>query len=127
MINEFRAGYNRYTLTNVPVFSNLPVSANLGIVNANRTPQLGGGALIGGFGNELEYTGDYGPYSVPEKTYQYADALSWTHGKHTFKGGVSFIQREVDFFQGNAAKGSFVIGGVNYPGTGRFTGYEISE
>ncbi|PNB73481.1 hypothetical protein C1X30_34470, partial [Pseudomonas sp. FW305-BF6] len=69
-INEFRAGYNRYTFANVPVFSNTPISANLGIVNANRTAQLGGGALIGGNGSQLEYTGDYGTYVVPENTYQ---------------------------------------------------------
>ena len=70
IINEFRAGYNRYTFSNVPVFSNEPISQNLGIVNANRTAALGGGALIGGYNNQLEYTGDYGTYSVPENTYQ---------------------------------------------------------
>jgi hypothetical protein len=37
------------------------------------------------------------------------------------------IRREVDFFQGNDSKGYFILGGVNYPGTGRFTGYETSE
>ena len=33
----------------------------------------------------------------------------------------------MDFFQGNDAKGYFVLGGLNYPDTGRFTGYETSE
>ena len=127
LVNEFRFGFNRPQYAYVPPFEGVPLSANLGIVNANRNALLGGGALIGGNGYEIEYTGDYGPYSVPEKTYQYADSVSWSHGKHTFKTGVNFIQREVDFFQGNAGKGSFVIGGVNYPGTGRFTGYETSE
>jgi outer membrane receptor protein involved in Fe transport len=37
------------------------------------------------------------------------------------------MHREVDFFQGNDAKGYFILGGVNYPGTGRFTGWESSE
>lgn len=127
LVNEFRFGFTRPQFAYTPPFEGTPVSANLGIVNANRNALLGGGALIGGNNNEIEYTGDYGPYSVPEKTYQYNDALTYTHGKHTYKAGVNFIQREVDFFQGNAAKGSFVIGGTNYPGTGRFTGYEISE
>jgi len=127
LVNEFRFGFTRPEFAYTPPFEGVPLSANLGIVNANRNSLLGGGALIGGNNGEIEYTGDYGPYSVPEKTYQYADALSWTHGKHTFKRGVRFIQRAVDFFQGNAPTRSFVIGGVNYPGTGRFTGYEISE
>ena len=127
LVNEFRFGYSRPEYAYINPQEGEPVSANLGIVNANRSPLLGGGALIGGSNTEIAYTGDGGPYSVPEKTYQYADAVTWTHGKHTFKAGANIIRREVDFFQGNDAKGSFILGGVNYPGTGRFTGYETSE
>ena len=123
LINELRVGYTRYTLTNVPVLSNEPVSANLGIVNANRTAQLGGGALIGGYGNEIEYTGDYGTYAVPENTYEIVEALSLNRGHHSFRFGGQFIRREVDFFRPIAGKGSFFIGN----GTGRYTGYEVSE
>ena len=53
--------------------------------------------------------------------------MTWVHGPHTFKFGANIIRREVDFFQGNDAKGYFVTGGLNYPGTGRFTGYETTE
>ena len=38
----------------------IPISANLGIVNANRNSLLGGGALIGGSNTQIEYTGDGG-------------------------------------------------------------------
>ncbi len=127
IVNEFRFGYIRPQFAYIPPFEGTPVSANLGIVNANRNALLGGGALIGGSNSEIEYTGDYGPYDVPEKTFQYADSVSWNRGRNSFKFGANILHREVDFFQGNAAKGSFVIGGVNYPGTGRFTGYETSE
>jgi len=127
IVNEFRFGYTRPQFAYINPMEGTPVSANLGIVNANRNALLGGGALIGGNNGEIEYTGDYGPYDVPEKTFQYADSVSWTRGRNAFKFGANIIHREVDFFQGNAAKGSFVIGGVNYPGTGRFTGYEVSE
>jgi hypothetical protein len=127
LINEFRFAYTRPEYAYINPQQGEPVSANLGIVNANRNSLLGGGALIGGSNTEIAYTGDGGPYSVPEKTYQFADAVTYTHGNHTFKAGANIIHREVDFFQGNDSKGYFIIGGVNFPGTGRFTGYETSE
>jgi hypothetical protein len=127
IVNEFRFGYTRPEFAYVNPDEGSPVSANLGIVNANRSALLGGGALIGGSNGELEYTGDGGPYSVPEKTYQFLDSVTYSRGRHTFKVGANVIRREVDFFQGNDSKGYFILGGVNFPGTGRFTGYETSE
>jgi hypothetical protein len=127
IVNEFRFGYSRPEYAYINPQEGEPVSANLGIVNANRSALLGGGALIGGSNTEIAYTGDGGPYSVPEHTWQEADAVTVVHGPHAFKFGANVIRREVDFFQGNDSKGSFIIGGVNYPGTGRFTGYETSE
>ena len=127
LVNEFRFGYNRPQYAYINPQDGEPVSANLGIVNANRTPLLGGGALIGGSNGEIAYTGDGGAYQVPQKSFQYADAVTYTRAAHTFKFGANVIRREVDFFQGNDSKGYFVIGGLNYPGTGRFTGYEPSE
>lgn len=127
IVNEFRFGYTRPEYAYINPFEGVPVSANLGIVNANRNPLLGGGALIGGNNGEIAYTGDGGPYSVPQKSYQFANALTLLRGPHTFKTGANIIRREVDFFQGNDSKGYFVLGGLNYPGTGRFTGYEASE
>ena len=127
LVNEFRFGYIRPEFAYVNPDEGTPISANLGIVNANRSPLLGGGALIGGSNTQIEYTGDGGPYSVPEKTFQYLDSVTYTRGKHTMKAGANVIRREVDFFQGNDSKGYFVLGGVDFPGTGRFTGYETSE
>jgi Carboxypeptidase regulatory-like domain len=127
VVNEFRFGYVRPYYAYINPFEGTPVSANLGILNANRNPLLGGGALIGGNGDEIEYTGDYGPYEVPQHTYQYSDALSWNRGAHSFKFGASIIHREVDFFNTPNSKGAFNIGGFNYPDTGRFTGWEQSE
>jgi hypothetical protein len=121
IINEFRAGYNRYTFANVPVFSNVPIAADLGIVNANRTPNLGGGALIGGNGNEIDYTGDYGTYKVPENTYELNDAVTWTRGKHTLKFGGLGLRRDVSYFRPISGKGYFNFG------PGDATGYVVSE
>jgi outer membrane receptor protein involved in Fe transport len=123
IINEFRFGFTRPLYGYINPFEGEAFSANLGIVNANRSSLLGGGALIGGYNSEISYTGDGGPYEVPQNSYQYYDSLSWSRGRHTLKFGANIIRREVDFFQGNDAKGFFDIG----PGTGDFTGYEASE
>ncbi len=123
LINEFRFGTTRPFFGYVNPLNDVPFSANLGIPNANRTPLLGGGALIGGNYANMTYTGDGGSYQVPQRTWQYVDAVSWIHHAHTFKFGGSVLLREVKFFQGNDAKGFF-----QYQGTGSdYTGFDTAE
>jgi len=105
VVNEFRMGYVRSFLGYQPPFGSVALSANLGIPNANTSPLLGGGALIGNSGTQISYTGDYGDYFVPEDTYQIADNVSWVKGRHTFKFGANVIWRQVDFFNPIAGKG----------------------
>ena len=124
LINEFRFGYSRPYFGYINPQEGTPVSANLGIVNANRNALLGGGALIGGYDSQIGYTGDGGPYQVPQKAFQYFDALSYVRGRHTLKAGATVIQRQVNFFQGDyRSKGFFFFQG----GGGDYTGYEVSE
>jgi len=82
----------------------------------------------------MAYVGDGGPYLVVEPAHQFSDAVSWTKGKHTFKFGASIIHRDVNWTQGNNAKGYFWIDDGSfgaYPAPtshhGTFTGYEDSE
>lgn len=111
LFNEVRIQFNRLRYGYEPPFADTDISANLGIVNANRGPGLGGGALIGGYNGQLEYTGDYGSYRVPQRTYQVVDSLSYTTGNHTFKFGGTILQREVELFRPIAGKGYFRIYG----------------
>jgi len=127
LLNEFRFGYTSTVYGYNPPNIGQKLAAGIGIPGANPTALLGGQALIGGNNGELEYQGDGGPYNVPQKFYQFTDSLSYIHGRHVFKYGASIGQRHLDFVQGNDAKGYWVIGGTGYPGTGRFTGYEMSE
>lgn len=132
LINEFRFGLIRFSYGYNPPLQSTPLAANMGIPNANRNSLLGGMTLIGGWSNQLEYTGDGGPYLVPQRTYDFADSISWTRGKHTLKFGASVMRRGVDFIQGNNAKGYFWIDDNGYSdnynsGHGMFTGYEVSE
>jgi hypothetical protein len=119
IVNEFRYGYLRPYYAYINPLEGVPVSANLGIANANRNPLLGGGAAINGNG-DLEYTGDGGPYEVPQKSNQFVDSVSITHGGHSLRFGANIMKREVKFFQGNNAKGYF--------GFARdFTGYTTAD
>jgi hypothetical protein len=127
VLNEFRFGYLRPAFGYNPPNIGQTLAADIGIPNANRNALLGGQALIGGNNGELEYQGDGGPYIVPQKAYQFSDSVTYNIGHHAFKAGFNVLSRHVDFAQGNSAKGYFILGGNGYPGTGRFTGYEVSE
>lgn len=111
LFNELRLQTNRLRYGYEPPFGNQNVSAGLGIVNANRGAGFGGGALIGGYNGELEYTGDFGAYRVPQRTYQIVDSISYTSGKNTFKFGGTVLRREVELFRPLAGKGYFRIYG----------------
>jgi hypothetical protein len=134
VLNEFHYGYSRpYYGYQQPGFG-IPMAQQLGIPNANTDPLLGGMTLIGGWYGNMAYVGDGGPYIVVEPAHQFTDAVSWTKGKHVFKFGGSIIHRDVNWTQGNNAKGYFWIDDGNYgayptatSAHGTFTGYEESE
>jgi Carboxypeptidase regulatory-like domain len=136
IINEFHYGYIKDLLGYQQPNGSIPVAANLGIQNANTSPLLGGMPIIGGWYGNISYVGDGGPYLVIEPTQQFSDAVTWTKGKHTFKFGASIIHRDVNWDQGNNAKGYFWIDDGSYccgafpaPTShhGTFTGFEDSE
>jgi hypothetical protein len=134
IINEFHYGWIRDLLGYQQPNGSVPTAANIGIQNANTSPLLGGMPIIGGWYGNISYVGDGGPYLVIEPTQQFSDSVSWIKGKHTFKFGTSIIHRDVNWDQGNDAKGYFWIDDGNfgaYPaptsGHGTFTGYETSE
>lgn len=111
LFNELRLQGNKIAYGYEPPFGDQPISSALGIVNANRDSSLGGGALIGGYNGQLEYTGDYGPYRVPQETLQLVDSLSWVKGDHTVKFGGALVHRNVQLFRPIAGKGYFRIYG----------------
>ena len=137
IINEFHYGWIRDLSGYQQPNGSNPVASAIGIQNANTSPLLGGMPIIGGWYGNISYIGDGGPYLIVEPTNQFTDSVSWTKGKHTFKFGASIIHRDVNWDQGNNAKGYFWIddsnagccGGfpVSTSGHGTFTGYEDSE
>jgi len=132
LINEFRGGFVRTTFGYDPPFNSVDMCTQLGIVNCN-TPLLGGIALIGGYNSQIEYTGDYGTYEIPQTGYNYNDTVTWSKGKHTAKFGVNILRRQLNLFRPLAGKGYFQIAGNGNSGccsgaTGHVdTGYEVSD
>ena len=125
IVNELRIGYTRINYAYIPAAYGVNVCDQLGIVNCNHNgdPLYSGGALIGGTGGEISYTGDYGTYTVPQNTYEISDALTRVKGNHSFKFGATLIRRQISYFTAVAPKGFFFIA----PNGGDFTGYEPSE
>jgi len=125
IINEARVGFVRTFYGFEPPFSGTDICTNLGIPNCN-TPLLGGNALIGGFNNQIEFTGDFGPFLVPQTGYNANDSVSWTKGKHTFKFGANVIRRQLNLYRPLAGKGFFALSGNGNAGQVN-TNYEISD
>jgi hypothetical protein len=134
ILNEFHYGYTRPIYGyQQPGFGSAMAQA-IGIANANTDPLLGGYPIIGGWYGNVSYVGDGGPYLVVEPSHQFSDSVTWTKGKHTFKFGASVIHRDINWTQGNNAKGYFWIDDGSfgaYPTStshhGTFTGFEDSE
>lgn len=116
IVNEFRYGHLYDFYGYIPPMDNVPVSANLGILNANRNSFLGGGAAINGGWPAGTYTGDGGPYVVPQSSNQFVDAVSLTKGQHSFKFGASIEKRQVSYCCASNAKGNFDFSGQNFTG-----------
>jgi outer membrane receptor protein involved in Fe transport len=128
LVNELRLQAARINYGFQPPFFDRAVSAELGIPNANLDALRGGGALIGGFNGQLEYTGDFGLYTVPQNTYQLVDSMTWTNGNHTFRFGGTVLRREVNLFRPNRGKGFFFLTGNGDPSQcGNSTGTTFFE
>jgi hypothetical protein len=110
MVNEARVGFVRTFYGYLNPFNGVDICTQIGIVNCN-TSLLGGIALIGGYNSQLQYTGDGGPYLIPQTGFDYSDSLTWIKGKHTVKVGGTILRRQLNLFRGNNAKGYFQIAG----------------
>jgi len=131
IVNEARAGFVRTFYGFLNPFNGVDICTQIGIVNCN-TSLLGGIALIGGFNSQLQFTGDGGPFLIPQTGLDFSDSLTWVKGKHTVKVGGTIIRRELNLFRGNNAKGFFGLAGNGTSGQGGGlghvnTGYEVSD
>jgi hypothetical protein len=125
LLSQMHLGFVRTTYGYTPPDEGIPLCTQLGIVNCNTSPLLGGIALIGGGGSQIEYTGDYGPYLVPQTGIEWNDAMTWIHGNHDVTFGASIIRQQLNLFRPLAGKGFFNL--FANGGSGSPTHYEVSD
>jgi Carboxypeptidase regulatory-like domain len=126
VLNEVRVGFVRTDFGYTPPGNSVPYCTQLGIANCY-SPQTGGIALIGGYASQIEYTGDYGNYIVPQNGYQASDTVTWTHGRHTLKSGGSMLKRQLNMYRPLSGKGYFFLNGNGNNGGPPITNYEVSD
>jgi hypothetical protein len=123
IVNEARFGYTRDNYGFQPSNIGDNVAKDLGMIYAPGLAGATGGPIIGGYNNEIRYTGDYGLFATPQNTFEFTDTLSLNRGVHSISLGGTFLHRQVEFFRPISGKGFF-----GYAGNGTdFTGYEVSE
>jgi Carboxypeptidase regulatory-like domain/TonB dependent receptor len=121
-VSEARIAYNRDDYGFLPPNFGTSVGAELGINDTTLGAAVNtGGPLTGGDGGQLTYTGDFGPYEVPQNVYEVTDTLSLTHGKHQLSVGGTLLRRVVNYYRPIEGKGGIFFSHE------LFTGYDISE
>jgi Carboxypeptidase regulatory-like domain/TonB dependent receptor len=130
VVNEFRGGYIRDQYGYTPPLNNVAWCTKFGIANCYTVTNTGI-ALIGGYASQIEYTGDFGVYLVPQTGFNYNDTVTWIKGRHTVKVGGNILRRELNLYRPLAGKGFFGLAGNGSSpqiGTGHTdTGYEVAD
>ncbi len=109
LVNEFRAGFNRYRLdyTADQFAPNAQLGNKLGVPNANVTPQEQNLPIF----SPANYLGIGQTRSLPlfrrENTFEEVDNVTYTVGKHTLKWGADFRRRQLTIYQTNQGNGRF--------------------
>lgn len=110
LLNELRISAQRQNRLRSAPAATAPLASDLGV---NITPDNPTGPPILSFssGLSLGFSG-YGPSRIANNTYQFSDTLTWTRGRHTFKGGFYYSP-----FQDNTVFDFFVNGQFTFAGT----------
>jgi hypothetical protein len=91
LVNEARISYQRFVSTDR--VESPYTNAQVGITQLGTSPTLSALTITPNF-TLGGYTG-YGAY-LPEDQFEYADQVSWTHGKHSVRSGFEAERVEVD-------------------------------
>jgi len=127
LVNELRAGWTNFHFDFLPVGFGENQNAAIGVGGPGGINLNNGISLIGGGnGNFIEYLGDFGQYTIRQKTFQISDTVTLMHGPHTFKAGGTILRRELDEQRTRFGKGFYFYRDAFGFSPG-YTGYEVSD
>ena len=118
LLNEARYGYNNSRIVNTGQNSGEPISENLGLFFAAKDPLGRGFPESISISNSLvSAIGESNPWNSSTESHQFLDNVTYTRGRHTFKGGIDL--RWITSLQVLAthANGSYTFDG-QYTGDG---------
>lgn len=120
LVNEFRAGYNRFRAPIIQQNRGNDIGGKLGITGISRKPiDLGFPCIrVAGFDSLCEPTNT--PQNRIVETFQVVETLSYTRGTHAFKAGGDIRRFRRFAFLDSAARGIFSF-------TGQFTGNALAD
>jgi hypothetical protein len=128
LINEFRAGYNRFVWLYYSDNQGHDFAKEAGIQGLPGDKDVIGFPLISITG--FTGWGDAGfvpNITRPDATIHGADNITWIRGPHTFKGGIDFRWNDRFFLTGAAFRGSFSFNGTYTAATPQGSGIPYAD
>jgi hypothetical protein len=107
LVNEARFGYNRITFSNMADPTASLASVGMSRFNSATNPEI---PLLATFDINPEFGGASTNFDQADvdNTFNFADTLAWTHGKHTFRMGVEYRRYQINLFN-NFAENGFLL------------------
>jgi hypothetical protein len=117
--NEFRFGANR-TSTHQAIPSDTTSPSALGFTNLNPDDPAGVSPPVFFTPNFNLGSSVQGPTALNDNTFQWADNVTWSHGKHEFKFGADITRLQLNFKYDYYNNGGFDFGSYQAPFTGNY-------
>jgi hypothetical protein len=107
LINEARFGYNRITFSNMADPTASLASVGMTRFNSATNPEI---PVLATFDINPEFGGPSTNFDQQDidNTFNFADTVAWTHGKHTFRMGVEYRRYQINLFN-NFAENGFLL------------------
>src|SRR5580700_10338328 len=112
LINEARFGYNRITFSNMASPTAPLASVGMTRFNSATNPEI---PLLATFDINPEFGGPSTNFDQQDidNTFNFADTLAWTHGKHTIRVGVEYRRYQINLFNNFAENGFLLFNSFN--------------
>ncbi|HMD39534.1 MAG TPA: TonB-dependent receptor [Candidatus Acidoferrum sp.] len=112
LINEARLGYNRITFSNMASPTASLASVGMTRFNSATNPDI---PVLATFDINPEFGGASTNFDQQDidNTFNAADTLAWTHGKHTVRVGVEYRRYQINLFNNFAENGFLLFDSFN--------------